>query len=379
MLEPVPNDDLIKCPNCAELIRRNAILCRFCEKGLSKEHFRSCPYCAEYIRVDATICRFCRSRLPDPSSLFNINNHPTIDKIFGPNLDINPREQQALAGKIKAKIQDKLSEQRKDSSGRYGDGVRQQVFEVIVRQALAGAPWREICAVPLEANNISEAEIEAEIVKRTEDIKDKLPQTSVGNLCAIEPASLLQTLALSRKSGTLTAERQNKVFRGFFQEGRLIHARIGRLKGIHAVSELILTWNEGYFYFKSNEQLDDLDAQCLLNKPLDSILVECAIGEDLSKKILDNLPAGLDSILETVESFDELWREISKRDLHYIDGTVVSDEDKEEIAAMSMLFTGFHNTIKLVLEMMDYWSTFQSLRAIQLLIDNGLIQNTSSI
>jgi len=111
----------------------------------------------------------------------------------------------------------------------------------------------------------------------------------------------------------------------------------------------------------------------------ENVLMECAIDEDISQKILNNLPAGLDSILETVESFDELWKEISKRDLLYIDGTVVSDEDKEEIAAMSMLFTGFHNTIKLVLEMMDYWSTFQSLRAIQLLIDNGLIQNPASI
>lgn len=50
--------------------------------------------------------------------------------------------------------------------GSYGNGVRAQVFEVIVRQALAGAPWREICAGPMQVNNISSDEVEAEVQKR---------------------------------------------------------------------------------------------------------------------------------------------------------------------------------------------------------------------
>ncbi len=36
------------------------------------------------------------------------------------------------------------------ATGSYGSGVRAQVFEVIVRQALAGAPWKEICAGPMQ-------------------------------------------------------------------------------------------------------------------------------------------------------------------------------------------------------------------------------------
>jgi hypothetical protein len=50
--------------------------------------------------------------------------------------------------------------------GVYGNGVRAQVFEVIVKQALAGAPWREICAGPMEVNSISPVEIEAEVRRR---------------------------------------------------------------------------------------------------------------------------------------------------------------------------------------------------------------------
>jgi hypothetical protein len=50
--------------------------------------------------------------------------------------------------------------------GSYGSGVRAQVFEVIVRQALAGAPWREICAGPMQVNNISPDEVEVEVKRR---------------------------------------------------------------------------------------------------------------------------------------------------------------------------------------------------------------------
>jgi myosin heavy subunit len=52
------------------------------------------------------------------------------------------------------------------SAGSYGSGVRAQVFEVIVRQALAGAHWREICAVPMQINNISPEEVELEVKRR---------------------------------------------------------------------------------------------------------------------------------------------------------------------------------------------------------------------
>lgn len=47
--------------------------------------------------------------------------------------------------------------------------IRQQVFEVIVRQALKGAPWREICAGPMQVNQITPEEVEAEVRKRTQN------------------------------------------------------------------------------------------------------------------------------------------------------------------------------------------------------------------
>ncbi len=53
------------------------------------------------------------------------------------------------------------------SCGSYASGVRAQVFEVIVRQAMNGAPWQQLCAGPMQVNNISPAEIESEVERRT--------------------------------------------------------------------------------------------------------------------------------------------------------------------------------------------------------------------
>ncbi len=48
----------------------------------------------------------------------------------------------------------------------YKKGVRGQVLEVIVRQALKGAPWREICVGPMQVNNITTTEVEEEVRRR---------------------------------------------------------------------------------------------------------------------------------------------------------------------------------------------------------------------
>ena len=57
------------------------------------------------------------------------------------------------------------------AEGAYGVSVRGQVFEVIVRQAIAGTAWKSICAGPLQVNNISEEEIENEVKRRVEKNK----------------------------------------------------------------------------------------------------------------------------------------------------------------------------------------------------------------
>src|SRR5437868_5180517 len=57
---------LSKCPNCAELVQPEAIICRFCNRGLSQEHFKKCRLCGEMIRPAAKKCRSCLSFLSQP-------------------------------------------------------------------------------------------------------------------------------------------------------------------------------------------------------------------------------------------------------------------------------------------------------------------------
>jgi RNA polymerase primary sigma factor len=63
VFESRATDELYSCPCCAEKIRRGALLCRFCGRGISSEQFSPCPYCAEMIRKSAVMCRFCRRKV----------------------------------------------------------------------------------------------------------------------------------------------------------------------------------------------------------------------------------------------------------------------------------------------------------------------------
>lgn len=57
--------------------------------------------------------------------------------------------------------QDNDDQRASDASSK----VRIQVLCLIVKQALVGVPWREICAGPMKVNNITPEDVETEIEK----------------------------------------------------------------------------------------------------------------------------------------------------------------------------------------------------------------------
>ena len=56
------------CPQCAELVKFEAKICRFCNYTFIKQ----CPYCTEEIKSEASVCRYCGREQPDKkTTIFN--------------------------------------------------------------------------------------------------------------------------------------------------------------------------------------------------------------------------------------------------------------------------------------------------------------------
>jgi len=132
-----------ECPFCKELIQAAAIICKHCSFDTTAQ-YEPCKQCGELIKCAATLCRHCNFRKPGGEAGAGVPIQPKK-----PTDRPNRRMSMPSAGK-----------------GAYGEGVRGQVFEVIVRQGMAGAPWKMICAGPMAVNNITADEVEAEIRRR---------------------------------------------------------------------------------------------------------------------------------------------------------------------------------------------------------------------
>ncbi len=92
-------------------------------------------------------CAYCQKKLED-------------DWLFCPMCG------SGIKGSAAKKLSRSFQNDEKDHFSQHDSSLRDQVFEVVVRHALAGAPWREICAGPMLVNDIDPQEVEAEVVRR---------------------------------------------------------------------------------------------------------------------------------------------------------------------------------------------------------------------
>ena len=126
-------EKLCKCPECQTMIDRKWKYCHECGSSMISGR-RKGKGLLDAEHVDAAIERVLREKEPAP---------------LKSDSSANAGIWQAFTG-----------------LGNYTSSVRKQVFEVVVRQAMAGAPWKEICAGPMSVNNISHGEVEREVRRR---------------------------------------------------------------------------------------------------------------------------------------------------------------------------------------------------------------------
>lgn len=115
--------------------------------------------------------------------------------------------------------------------------------------------------------------------------------TFQGSLKELHLPDVIQLISVSAKSGAF--ELSNEAEKGviYLDEGRIVHASVGRLEGDEAIYTLA-TWNEGFFRFVPGE----VSVARTITKNNTSLLMEAARRMDewriLSKRIpsLDHVP-----------------------------------------------------------------------------------------
>ncbi|MBA4075676.1 MAG: hypothetical protein C0508_11605 [Cyanobacteria bacterium PR.023] len=123
----------------------------------------SCKNCAKQLEPDWFFCPGCGRAVHETSVMGDyLRSADKIDDSPGQP----PNQAKTVADMIRNIFANGAKETPPVGEGKYGAGVRAQVLEVVVRQAIAGAPWQEICRGPMQVNNITIEEVEEEVRRR---------------------------------------------------------------------------------------------------------------------------------------------------------------------------------------------------------------------
>ncbi len=122
----------------------------------------SCKNCKKQLQPDWFFCPGCGSAVHETSVMGDYLR--SADKI-----DDSPGQPQNQANTVAGLLSNAVAngpETAPVDGSKYGPIVRASVLEVVVRQAIAGAPWQEICKLPMQVNNITIEEVEEEVQRR---------------------------------------------------------------------------------------------------------------------------------------------------------------------------------------------------------------------
>lgn len=116
-----------------------------------------------------------------------------------------------------------------------------------------------------------------------------------GNLQQLNLGEILQTLGMTQKSGGLKIISESRVGKIFFDKGKIVQASLGKYKSEEAVYRIV-SWDEGFFEFDSNDRAEKSD----INAGTNSLLMEGFRQRDEYSKYKRALPP-FESILEIVD------------------------------------------------------------------------------
>ncbi|HMO23764.1 MAG TPA: DUF4388 domain-containing protein, partial [Candidatus Melainabacteria bacterium] len=206
---------------------------------------------------------------------------------------------------------------------------------------------------------------------------DTMRDSMIGSLGAIDTAGLLQSLATAKKTGLLTVENRENTLAMSFVDGKPTHALMNNLRGFDAVAEFLVSWRDGIFVFKDKASMPELNEEdCQLSVSLDRMLLDSALYQDQLNQILKKLPSAQNTVLERVWNFDALWHQLLAQhpypNLRYLDESPVSETDRQDIVNLVHCIDGL-STIEEVSTVFDRWPRYKVLRAIDLLLENNLV------
>ncbi len=196
-------------------------------------------------------------------------------------------------------------------------------------------------------------------------------QSLVGHLGTTDAAGVLQNLATNRESGVLSVEHKDLQFRGLFDQGRLTHAKLGRIKSNDAVIEFVSAWSEGIFVFIQREPPADLaDQSCKLTKQIDKLLLDAALAQDKMKAVWNKLPKGAGSPLEKLPDSQHLLESGTMVDLQ--EKTPLTPRDLEVMQKLYRALDGLTPVAATVRQIGDV-PTWEAAMAVERLLHYGLV------
>lgn len=168
--------------------------------------------------------------------------------------------------------------------------------------------------------------------------KDTARTKFTGQLADMAVVDLMQTIEISRKSGTIAFETELGDATVWFREGTVIDAQMGRLQGENAIYRL-LTLSDGAF----EVEFKPVSRKPIISESTQSLLMEGMRRVDEWTRLLEQLPP-IDSVLAVEKSALE-GRELNDRQttvLRRFDGKrtileVVDDSGHDDVEALEVI------------------------------------------